>query len=668
FLSNLSRRGKTTPLPAKSIPRKYPHAFAEAGGLKFAGGNGEVAVFREDGALVQTLAVTGKAYGLAVIRGKLLVSTDVGMIHCFSVGEGKVVHHEPPAPADFPSNDALARKALAMTEAIKGYCLVVGAQYASLATSIALLSELRVIVSVQDGAEAQRLRRNLAAAGLYGNEVVVHHNEKDGALPYGEHLFNLLLDPGASLAGTETLRLLRPRDGIALVGSNLSKSLSKPPVEGGGEWSHLYAEPGNSACSQDQKVGADLDLQWFGRPGPERLLDRHHRSVSPLWKNGFLYIPGNERIFGVDAYNGTVLWETEVPESRRIAIMRDCGSMAADDQFIYVASGKQCLGLAARTGKVDRRFSIPEKSIGNSHEWGYVARLDDLLLGSAVKAGGIRRQYGPDGVQETFWDNRPPVCSDLLFAIELATGKTRWTYRPAGSGSLVNSSIAVKAGLVHFVESEATMDSGRVPYDQLLHDQEGYLVYLELASGKLLKRIALGKKKGVQNLYVISAQGVVAVVNSRNEKTVRYDVRAFEAKSGKLLWERTQNNGNKLNGDHGEQDRHPLVLNDELYVEPFIYNLKSGVPVEGRKLARGGGCGSLSASANALYFRSKNPMAYLPSTGQFKKITTVSRPGCWINAIPAGGLLLIPEASSGCTCAFPIQCSLAFAPRTKKKP
>ncbi|MBT7743586.1 MAG: hypothetical protein HN727_17430 [Opitutae bacterium] len=172
----------------------------------------------------------------------------------------------------------------------------------------------------------------------------------------------------------------------------------------------------------------------------------------------------------------------------------------------------------------------------------------------------------------------------------------------------------------------------------------------------------------MQNLYVVTAKGVLAVVNSRNEKTVRYDVSAYDASNGKLLWEQTQDNRLKLNGDHGEQDRHPVVLNDELYVEPMIYNLRTGIPVEGRKLSRGRGCGSLSASANALYFRSQNPTAYLPSTGKFKKITSVTRPGCWINAIPAGGLLLIPEASSGCTCAFPIQCSLAFAPRKKPNP
>jgi len=40
----------------------------------------------------------------------------------------------------------------------------------------------------------------------------------------------------------------------------------------------------------------------------------------------------------------------------------------------------------------------------------------------------------------------------------------------------------------------------------------------------------------------------------------------------------------------------------------------------------------------------------------------VSRPGCWINTIPAGGLVLIPESSSGCTCGFALQTSLAFVP------
>jgi hypothetical protein len=38
------------------------------------------------------------------------------------------------------------------------------------------------------------------------------------------------------------------------------------------------------------------------------------------------------------------------------------------------------------------------------------------------------------------------------------------------------------------------------------------------------------------------------------------------------------------------------------------------------------------------------------------------RPGCWINAVPAAGLLLVPEASAGCMCAFPNMCSVALKP------
>lgn len=452
------------------------------------------------------------------------------------------------------------------------------------------------------------------------------------------------------------------------MGPNLEKQLSKPPIEGGGEWTHLYANSGNTACSQDQSVAADLSIQWFGRPGPERLLDRHHRSVSPLWKNGFLFIPGNERVFGVDAYNGTVLWETEVPESRRIAIMRDCGSMSVDDDYMFVASGAECLALDMLTGKVIRRLTIPGASNAENHEWGYVGKVGDFLLGSAVKKGGIRRDYGHEGIREAYWDNRPPVCSDSLFAIAPRTGKPVWTYLPAGGGSIVNSSIAAGSEGLHFIECPTPANQGRVAYEKILGEGKGYLVTLEVASGRTIRRIPLPAKKAVQNLYVVTAKGVLAVVTSRNEKTVRYDVSAYDASNGKLLWEQTQDNRLKLNGDHGEQDRHPVVLNDELYVEPMIYNLHTGIPLEGRKLSRGRGCGSLSASANALYFRSQNPTAYLPSTGKFKKITSVTRPGCWINAIPVGGLLLIPEASSGCTCAFPIQCSLAFAPRKKLKP
>ena len=73
----------------------------------------------------------------------------------------------------------------------------------------------------------------------------------------------------------------------------------------------------------------------------------------------------------------------------------------------------------------------------------------------------------------------------------------------------------------------------------------------------------------------------------------------------------------------------------------------------------------MSASASSLYFRATNPTEYLLGERKLRRITTVSRPGCWINIIPAGGLVLIPEASSGCTCDFAVQASMAFLPSGK---
>ena len=43
-----------------------------------------------------------------------------------------------------------------------------------------------------------------------------------------------------------------------------------------------------------------------------------------------------------------------------------------------------------------------------------------------------------------------------------------------------------------------------------------------------------------------------------------------------------------------------------------------------------------------------------------ESLTSVTRPGCWINIITAGGGVLTPEAGSGCSCGYPIRATMAF--------
>jgi hypothetical protein len=77
---------------------------------------------------------------------------------------------------------------------------------------------------------------------------------------------------------------------------------------------------------------------------------------------------------------------------------------------------------------------------------------------------------------------------------------------------------------------------------------------------------------------------------------------------------------------------------------------------------RRSGCGNISASAGTFFFRNETVGLFDLASNQIRKVTTETRPGCWINLIPAGGLLLAPEASSGCTCNFSVQTSLALIP------
>jgi hypothetical protein len=41
------------------------------------------------------------------------------------------------------------------------------------------------------------------------------------------------------------------------------------------------------------------------------------------------------------------------------------------------------------------------------------------------------------------------------------------------------------------------------------------------------------------------------------------------------------------------------------------------------------------------------------------------RSGCWLSMIPAGGLLLAPETSAGCSCTHSIQTSIGYIPKAR---
>jgi hypothetical protein len=72
------------------------------------------------------------------------------------------------------------------------------------------------------------------------------------------------------------------------------------------------------------------------------------------------------------------------------------------------------------------------------------------------------------------------------------------------------------------------------------------------------------------------------------------------------------------------------------------------------------GCGILTASRHLLTFRSATLGYYDFDLGRGTEEFGGMRPGCWINVLPAGGLVLAPDGTTDCACSYPNQSWVAL--------
>jgi hypothetical protein len=245
------------------------------------------------------------------------------------------------------------------------------------------------------------------------------------------------------------------------------------------------------------------------------------------------------------------------------------------------------------------------------------------------------------------------------------SGKAAWTYR---SGVVLNTTITIGGGRVYFIESHSpqavAVSTGRTPMKTYLEGPND-LVALELESGKVLWKRETDLTDCRLIAYLNYAQEkLVLSGNKYIDSKLWYYFSAIDATTGETVWRKSHNSGYSPGGEHGEQNRHPTIVGDVVYTYPLAYNLHTGQQVQGWSFSRQGhGCGNISASAGSIFWRGGNPWRRdLGQDDKAARINSVNRPGCWINMIPAGGLLMIPEASSGCTCSFSLQTSITYTP------
>lgn len=694
------------------VPCSAPYELIMAGNILFAGADDKVFAYSAtNGEQLWTAGVNGKAYGLAVSDGCLFVSTDKGTIHCFAqrdpAPKSEIIDDVSLCPYQRDRWTSIYEQAaddiIKNSNVNKGYCLVLAAGKGRLAYEIAKRSELRIIGIEEDAEKVAAAQKLLSKAGIYGTRITIHQGKLE-KLPYQKYFANLVISDQTLCTGElppsaeEIFRVLRPHGGVIMLGQPIDKQdkddltkwgrISIPgwkvsksgnllwgmarreKLKGEGQWTHLYADVGNTACSGDTLVGGIMELQWFGRPGPRQMIDRHHKNVPPLYKSGRLFVPGDNIFYAIDAYNGTILWKITIPESRRLAAAHDCGNMTVDDECLYIAATDKCYGFDVRTGRQHLIYKMPQLINGHLCEWGYLACTDNLLFGSGCKKGASYSEISREVDSGLWGQGQKTVTSAYLFATDRISGQILWTYK---SGIVVNTTITIDGERIYFVETHSPKalanKHGRMTTKTMFDEGEQFLVALDMRAGKVLYKRKIDVSNFDEAVYLSYADDVLLLSGGRAAgKYLRYYFYAFDAGAGKLIWNNSHNSGLEVEGTHGEQTRHPTIIGDTVYTWPYAYKLKTGQRLEGWKFERRGhGCGAVSASAFCLFWRGGNSWIYdlRPEAGP-SRLDNVTRPGCWINIIPAGGLVLIPEYSSGCTCAYPFQTSMALVPVSNK--
>jgi len=656
------------------------HSLIVAGDRVIAGGTDKISMIDvASGKELGSTAVPGAAYALAAADARLYVSTDQGAIVCFAGARRRTptVHKSPPRlPPGSPSPEARAAEAIVkQTGVTEGYCLDLGCGDGRLAYELARRTKLQIYAVDPDAANVRKAREMLRQAGLYGVRVTVHQAQPKTA-PYAEYFADLVVsgrsatDPAWLSDGAAEVRWLRPCGGIACVGPpEALRQSERGPLPGAAEWTHQYADPANTLCSGDTRLRGPLAMLWF-RDTDLFMPSRHGRGPAPVVDQGRMFVEGVDALRGVNAYNGRTLWEVALPgilqayHQEHLAGAAATGSnLCTGAGRVFVHNGKVCLVLDAATGREIRRISPPHAPDGKPGTWGFLAWHDGRLFGSLANTEHIIQYRFQQSKMENLYSE-----SWMLFSVDPDTGKVLWTHKP--EHSIRHNTIAIGGGRVHLIDRPlAPMDeprySSRTPKGKQDYQaagapphEPGRIVTLEAATGKPLWQSppdAFGTMLALSLTHdVLLETYQPSRFSLDSEKGGR--MAAFRASTGEPLWDVA-----------AKYESRPILNDKTIYAQPSAWDLLTGKQLPFR-FQRSYGCGILSSSARMLVFRSAT-IGYFDLEGD-KALRNYGgiRPGCWVNAVPAGGMILLADAASWCTCSYLNQATIALVPQEESLP
>jgi outer membrane protein assembly factor BamB len=167
-------------------------------------------------------------------------------------------------------------------------------------------------------------RAYIQSLGLYGPVSV--ERLAGNSLPYIDGFANLVVaEQLGDIPMAEVLRILAP-NGVAYVkdGASWTKTVKPWPREID-EWTHFFHDATGNPVAHDSVVGPPRQYQWLGGPRWSRHHD-HMASMSALVSAGgrlfyimdegsraSIQLPAHWFLVARDAFNGTILWQRELP-------------------------------------------------------------------------------------------------------------------------------------------------------------------------------------------------------------------------------------------------------------------------------------------------------------------------------------------------------------------
>jgi outer membrane protein assembly factor BamB len=365
-----------------------------------------------------------------------------------------------------------------------------------------------------------------------------------------------------------------------------------------------------------------------------------------------MVVAGVHGVTCLDAYNGRQLWQYDIPDvlidydgiHHDVGVGDTGGPLCIGGDSVYVKDGRRCLRIDLATGKLRVEFKTPVPDDAANRNWGYLAWEDGVLYGSVDnQEHNVSPRYQLTNLRTE---------SVSFFAMDPDNGAVKWQYQP--KGSIRHNAIAIAANRVYLID-RPVIDADRVSNPKRDGRSAPKLTADQVPNGTLL---ALDAKTG-QTIWKNDTEiwGTQLAVSAKhhtllmNYKAVRHNFFEIPSEVGGKLAGFNATTGERLWEHEAKYQTRPLINDDKIYAQGGAWDLETGEPVAW-DFQRSYGCGQISSSRNIMLFRS-GTLGYLDlrrteGTENYGGI----RPSCWISAIPANGLVLVPDGSARCECSY----------------